>query len=242
MPSAPLDKSAVTIQSMFAGVAPRYDLLNHLLSLSLDRRWRRRAGREVALEDGGPVLDLCCGTGDQAALLDRSGRQVIAADFCLPMLALAQAKFKRRNSHRPAALAADALALPFDRSLFAAVTISFGVRNLADLDRGLRQVAANLRPGGRLIVLEFATPTQPLLRQLYRLYLRWVLPFAGRLLSPRGAAYRYLGDSVPDFPQRQDFVSRLLAAGLEEATWKDLSAGTVCLYTARRPPAKAPPR
>ena len=234
-----LDKSDAAIRTMFAGVAPRYDLLNHLLSGSLDRVWRRRAVREVESATGrckGPLLDLCCGTGDQATSLIRLGDRVLAADFCLPMLARARAKFALLNGRRPSAIAADALLLPFAASLFSAVTISFGVRNMADLDRGLESVAAVLEPGGRLIVLEFAIPRVPVLRPIYLFYLRRVLPFIGRLLSPRGSAYAYLRDSVEEFPQRQDFVARLEAAGLEAASWRDLSAGTVCLYSAQKPP------
>ncbi len=239
MAAPELDKSDAAIRTMFAEIAPRYDFLNHLLSGSLDRLWRRRAVREVesATDDRsqGPLLDLCCGTGDQARALIRSNRRVMAADFCLPMLARARDKFGRLNGRRPSAIAADALLLPFAASRFSAVTISFGVRNMADLDRGLEAVTAVLAPGGRLVVLEFAIPRLPVLRPLYLLYLRRVLPLIGRLLSPRGSAYGYLSDSVLEFPQRQEFVARLEAAGLEEGSWRDLSAGTVCLYTASKP-------
>ena len=234
MQSAELDKSAVTVRRMFEGVAPRYDLLNHLLSASLDRHWRLRAAAELAADSGEPILDLCCGTGDQAASLSSAGRRVIAADFCLPMLALARRKLDRLGDGSPSTLAADALQLPFADDAFAAVTISFGVRNLADLDAGLRQSAAILRPGGRLVVLEFALPTLPVVRQLYLAYLRFVLPAIGRLLSPHGSAYGYLRDSVMVFPQRQAFVDHLLGCGFAEASFRDLSGGTLCLYTARK--------
>ncbi len=251
MSSPRIDKNADRIQRMFAGVAPRYDFLNHLLSGSLDRLWRRRVVQALNADAGvwgapnelgrdGAVLDLCCGTGDQAISLRADGRKVLAADFCVPMLALARSKFEGLVGGRPALLAADALRLPFPSSHFAAVTISFGVRNFSSLDRGLRQVASILRPGGRLIVLEFAVPRFPVVRPLYLLYLRFVLPWIGQLLSPRGSAYGYLRDSVLEFPQRREFAARLESAGFDQASWRDLSAGTVCLYSARKPLTSAP--
>ena len=238
-----LDKSATSIRGMFEGVAPRYDLLNRVLSGSLDRRWRRHAERALgdrAEHEKGRILDLCCGTGDQALSLGGRGERVTAADFCVPMLALAQTKLERLNGNRPTLLAADALALPFAASRFAAITMSFGARNLADLDRGLQEAAKVLRPGGKLVILEFALPRGAGMRQLYLLYLRHVLPFIGRLLSPRGSAYGYLRDSVIEFPQRAAFTSRMETAGFEATSWRDLSAGTVCLYTGVKAPETAP--
>jgi len=147
---------------MFDQVAPRYDLLNHLLSVSLDRVWRRRAAGAVARANSGTVLDLCCGTGDQAlALCDHSGR-VVAADFSIPMLVLAQGKYAGRNGMAPVGLAADALELPFPEASFAAVTVSFGLRNVAGLGAALEEIHRVLRPDGRLVVLELApTSTCP---------------------------------------------------------------------------------
>ena len=228
-----LDKSGRAIQDMFAGVAPRYDLLNHLLSCSLDVVWRRRAAAALDLPPGSPVLDLCCGTGDQAMALRRRGARVAAADFCVPMLALAQRKFRRsepKGAPRPAALAADALLLPFPPHLFAGATVSFGLRNVADLDAALRQLAGALRPGGKLVVLEFAVPSLAPLRALFLFYFRRLLPWIGRLLSHRGSAYVYLPESVLGFPQRQGFLDRMAAAGLTDLAWEDLSGGIVCLY------------
>src|SRR6202035_1594662 len=182
MSSVSVDKSGRTIRDMFAGVAPRYDLLNHLLSGALDLVWRRRAAAAlgpISGVAGAAVLDLCCGTGDQAAALRRRGARVAAADFCLPMLAIARRKFRRQaqggrgaNMRVPpaAALAADALALPFPARRFAAATVSFGLRNVADLDAALRQLATVLRPGGRLVVLEFAVPEARPLPTLYLFY------------------------------------------------------------------------
>jgi demethylmenaquinone methyltransferase/2-methoxy-6-polyprenyl-1,4-benzoquinol methylase len=229
-----IDKSGKTIRDMFAGVAPRYDLLNHLLSGSLDVVWRRRAAAALGLGPGSRALDLCCGTGDQALAVQARGPRVAAADFCLPMLALARRKYARAGGRQPAGLAADALALPLADRSFAGATVAFGLRNVADLDAALRELHRALLPGGALVVLEFAVPRRPLLRRLYLAYFRRVLPLLGRLLSPRGAAYSYLPSSVLEFPQRAGFLARMAAAGFDDLECSDLSAGVVCLYRGRR--------
>jgi demethylmenaquinone methyltransferase/2-methoxy-6-polyprenyl-1,4-benzoquinol methylase len=238
--TARLDKSGTAIRDMFAGVAPRYDLLNHLLSASLDVVWRRRAAAALGLPAGARVLDLCCGTGDQALALGRRGLRVAAADFCVPMLALARRKFVPRREARGGAprrglapLAADALALPFPPGGFDGATVAFGLRNVADLDRALAELAAALRPGGRLAALEFAIPRPRLLRALYLFYFRRLLPRIGRLLSPRGSAYTYLPSSVLEFPQREELLARMAAAGFGDLSWRDLAGGAVCLYVGR---------
>jgi len=232
-----LDKSGRKIRDMFAAVAPRYDLLNRLLSGWLDTVWRRRSARALGLGRGARVLDLCSGTGDQATAVGKRGPQVAAADFCLPMLALSRRKFARLaarggGSARP--LAADALHLPFAATTFDGATVSFGLRNVADLGAGLAEIRRVLAPGGRLAVLEFAVPRLPGVRQLYLFYFRRVLPFVGRLLSPSRSAYTYLPASVVEFPQRDRFVDALAAAGFADGRWRDLALGIVCLYQARR--------
>jgi len=236
-PAVPLDKSGRAIRDMFAGVAPRYDLLNHLLSGALDVVWRRRAARALAVPAGTAVLDLCCGTGDQALALDRRGARVSAADFCVPMLAIARRKLarRRRSGRPPAFLAADALALPFPAGRFGGATVSFGLRNVADLDAALRELAAALRPGAPLVVLEFAVPATRPLRAAYLVYFRRLLPRIARLLSPRASAYSYLPSSVLEFPQRRELLDRMAAAGLAELAWTDLAGGIVCLYRGVRP-------
>lgn len=236
VPALPLDKQSSRIREMFARVAPRYDLLNHLLSGSLDRAWRRRLARSLAtaLPAGGRILDLCCGTGDQAEALRRRRFRVVAADFCLPMLALARPKFSRPGGARPEPLNADALALPFSESEFDGATVSFGLRNVADLDRALGELARVVRTGGELAVLEFTVPARQPLRGLYLFYFRQLLPRLGALVSGDGAAYAYLPESVLGFPQRAEFVERLRRAGFETGRFESLSGGILCLYRARR--------
>src|SRR5262249_34457603 len=156
--------------------------------------------------------DLCCGTGDQAVALQSRGAQVAAADFCIPMLALARHKFARQDRQaapRPRPLAADALALPFPARRFRGATVSFGLRNVSGLDAALRQLAGVLQPGGKLVVLEFAVPRLQPLKALYLFYFRRVLPWIGRLLSARGSAYTYLPSSVLEFPQRDGFLAKM---------------------------------
>jgi demethylmenaquinone methyltransferase/2-methoxy-6-polyprenyl-1,4-benzoquinol methylase len=230
-----LDKSGRAIRDMFAGVAPRYDLLNHLLSANLDVLWRRKAVAALGLPSGSEVLDLCCGTGDQATALHRQGARVAAADFCVPMLAIARRKFQKTAAPRPAALAADALALPFPARRFEGATVSFGLRNVADLDVALRQLATVLRPGGKLVVLECAIPEPRLLKEVYLFYFLRLLPWIGRLVSPKGSAYTYLPNSVLGFPQRQEFLDRMATAGFIDLAWEDLTGGTVCIYQGRVP-------
>lgn len=222
---------------MFDRVAPRYDLLNHLLSASLDRVWRRRAARTVDNATSGPVLDLCCGTGDQALALSGATERVVAADFSISMLVLAQGKYSGRNGAAPTGLAADALDLPFPDASFAAVTVSFGLRNVARLDAALAEIHRVLRPEGRLVVLEFAIPRARLLRSGYLFYFRRILPRIGRRISPSQGAYQYLPDSVLDFPQREEMSEQMVAAGFATAIWRDLAAGVVCLYEALARPA-----
>lgn len=232
--TVPLDKSGTAIRDMFAGVAPRYDLLNHLLSASLDVLWRKKAAAALDLPPGAEVLDLCCGTGDQATALRQRGARVAAADFCVPMLAIARHKFAKTAAPRPAALAADALALPFPARHFRGATVSFGLRNVVDLDAALRQLAGVLRPGGKLVVLDATIPAWQPLKALYLLYFRRLLPGIGRLIS-RNSAYQYLTESVIDFPQRRQFLDRMARAGFTNLSWRDLSGGTVCIYQGRIP-------
>ncbi len=234
VPAAGLDKRGTTIREMFGRVAHRYDLLNHVLSASLDRLWRRVCARSLALPQGSRVLDLCCGTGDQAVALRRRGAAVVAADFCLPMLAISRTKFGRQEAPRPRPFCADALALPYRDAAFDAATVSFGLRNVADLDRALAELARVIKPGGQLGILEFALPSFPPLRWMYLFYFQRLLPLLGRWVSSHDSAYAYLPASVSSFPQRREFLSHLERAGFGTTSYRDLSGGILCLYRGQR--------
>jgi demethylmenaquinone methyltransferase/2-methoxy-6-polyprenyl-1,4-benzoquinol methylase len=230
-----LDKRRSQIQSMFTAVAPRYDLLNRLLSARRDVAWRRAAADALTPSPASRILDLCCGTGDQALAVHEHRARVMAADFSLSMLFLADQKFREATGPGPWALAGDTLELPFGTGQFAGVTASFGLRNVEDLEAALTELHRLLNPGGRAAILEFATPVRPLLRRVYLLYFLHLLPRIGRWLSPRGSAYQYLADSVMSFPQRQAFTAAMNRAGFINTAWQDLSGGIVCLYTGTRP-------
>lgn len=234
-----LDKSGQRIREMFSGVAPRYDLLNRLISGFLDEGWRREAAAAVDAAPSGRVLDLCSGTGDQARAVRRRGRRVAAADFTVAMLAIARHKLARLAPPRPAPLAADALALPFRDRAFAGAVVSFGLRNVADLDRSVEELARVLVPGGRLVVLEAAIPRARLLRWGHAAWCRWGLPLLGKVLSPRASAYEYLPASVSGFPQREAFLARMAGAGFTDLAFRDLGLGAVCLYTGNTPEGSA---
>jgi demethylmenaquinone methyltransferase / 2-methoxy-6-polyprenyl-1,4-benzoquinol methylase len=219
---------------MFTSIAPRYDFLNHLLSLNVDRSWRRRAVQWLGWEarPDGTYLDLCAGTLDLAAELARRegfrGR-VIGADFVVPMLAQG-----RDKAPRTVPVAADALALPFPAARFDGALVGFGVRNLADLDRGLREAARVLKPGARFVVLEFTTPRFAPLRAAYLFYFQKILPAIGRLVSKHRDAYTYLPESVLAFPEPEALSQRLLAAGFARVAFERLTGGICAIHYATR--------
>jgi len=215
---------------MFTAIAPRYDFLNHLLSLNVDRSWRRTAVSRLGWEakPDGVYLDLCAGTLDLAAELARRdgfrGR-ILGADFAVPMLALG-----RHKASRTTPVAADALALPFPAAQFDGALVGFGVRNLADLDAGLREAARVLKPGARFVILEFATPRFAPLRAAYLFYFRRILPIVGRLVSKHREAYSYLPESVLAFPEPEALAQRLAAAGFHNVGFERLTGG-ICAVT-----------
>jgi demethylmenaquinone methyltransferase/2-methoxy-6-polyprenyl-1,4-benzoquinol methylase len=217
------------VRSMFTAIAPRYDLLNHLLSFNIDRRWRRRAVDRLGWEaaPGGTYLDLCAGTLDLAAELARrkgfAGR-VVGADFAVPMLRRGISKAARM---RP--IGADALELPFPDATFSGCAVGFGVRNLADIDSGLTEVARVLQPGARFVVLEFATPTFWPARWLYLFYFRRVLPPIGRMVSKHTSAYSYLPASVDGFPDPHELRDRIAARGFRKVVAEPLTLGVASL-------------
>ncbi len=222
------------VRSMFAAIAPRYDLLNHLLSLNVDRSWRRAAVRRLAWErrPDGTYLDLCAGTLDLAVTLARARGfrgTVLGADFVIPMLARGKGKAPRA---RP--VGADALTLPFADARFDGAMVAFGVRNLADLDAGLRETHRVLRPGARFVVLEFTTPRFAPLRALYLFYFRRVLPAIGRAVSKHRDAYTYLPESVLDFPEPDAFARRLEGAGFSSVGYEMLTGGICAVHHGTR--------
>ena len=222
------------VRGVFADIAPRYDLLNHVLSLNADRRWRRAAIDQLGWTNapGGTYLDLCAGTLDLAAELgnrDGFSGHVIAADFVTPMLRGGAGK-----SARVVPTTADALRLPFADAAFDGATVGFGVRNLMDLDAGLREASRVLKPGARFVVLEFTTPAWQPFRACYLIYLQHVLPRIGRLVSKHRTAYDWLPASVLEFPEPPELAARLEQAGFTQVSWQTQWGGIVAIHTAVR--------
>lgn len=229
------DKRAY-VRAMFSDIAPRYDLLNHLLSFNVDRRWRRRA---IAMLDwqrrpGGVYVDLCAGTLDVAAELARQTGfvgSVFGADFAEPMLRAGAAKVRNLPAHP---VAADALALPVPDASCAGAIVAFGVRNLANLDAGLREVARVLAPGARFVILEFTTPPAVVVRLAYHLYFHRILPRIGGMISGNRGAYRYLPESVAHFPAPAELAERMRAAGFRDVAWTSLTFGIAAIHVGTR--------
>ena len=242
MTDALLDKRDARIRDMFGRIAPWYDFLNHLLSLNVDRRWRARTVRRVAPDPaGGPVLDVCTGTGDLALAYAKAAGgavEVVGADFCRPMLDRAERKGARAFPGRVRFVEADAQALPFPADHFRLVTVAFGLRNVADPDRGLAEMVRVCRPGGRVAVLEFSRP-RGVIGRLYRWYFRYLLPAVGQLVSRSpDSAYRYLPESVMAFPDGDELAAKLTAHGLTGVWWEPFTFGVATLYVGRKPPAE----
>lgn len=235
-----LDKREDRIRRMFGQIAPWYDLLNHLLSLNIDRAWRCRMTRIATPGLDGPILDLCTGTGDLAFAYDRAARgrvPLIGADFCHEMLVRASEKAKRRQSAgRIRFVEADAQALPFPAATFQLVAIAFGLRNVTDPDRGLAEMVRVARPGGRIAVLEFSRPRGRVVGPLYHWYFQTVLPRVGQVLSRSPeSAYRYLPESVLAFPDGEELCERMRRQGLIDVRYYPLTFGIATLYVGVKP-------
>jgi demethylmenaquinone methyltransferase / 2-methoxy-6-polyprenyl-1,4-benzoquinol methylase len=231
----PLDKSNDRVQRMFGEIAGRYDFLNHLLSLGIDRSWRRKTVRRVPPDGDGPVLDVCTGTADLALAYWRaSGRRatVVGVDFCQPMLTIGREKCRQAGADAfVSLLEADMQHLPFSDNYFQIVSVAFGLRNVADADLGLREMTRVCRPGGHVAVLEFTTPNVWPLGAIYRWYFHRVLPRIGQMLAKNSlAAYNYLPASVGQFPQREALAARMLAAGLSDVQFHSFTFGVATLY------------
>jgi demethylmenaquinone methyltransferase/2-methoxy-6-polyprenyl-1,4-benzoquinol methylase len=238
-----VDKDARRIRRMFAEISPRYDFLNHFLSLNTDRSWRRKAARELALSPGSTVLDVCTGTGDLAleltsALRGSQESLVVGTDFTPEMVRIGERKRARRGVRNLCLLLADTLMLPFADRTFDAVTVAFGIRNLRDLRHGLREMLRVLRPEGQVAVLEFSMPQRAWLRQAIAPYFHRILPRLGGWISgtPSGReAYTYLPRSIGEFPSPEQFSRILLECGFCDVRRVSLTLGIALLHIARRP-------
>ncbi|MBF0171069.1 MAG: bifunctional demethylmenaquinone methyltransferase/2-methoxy-6-polyprenyl-1,4-benzoquinol methylase UbiE [Nitrospinae bacterium] len=237
-PTAAPEAKAAAVNTMFTAIAPRYDLLNHLLSFGVDLWWRK-VGTEALgpLGPGQTALDLACGTGDFALQIARVNREanVVGADFVEPMVEIARHKGAAAGlAHRVRFEQGDAMGLRYADASFDGITCAFGVRNFGDLQKGLAEMARVITPGSRMVILEFTTPTNRLFGALYRFYFTKVLPFLGGLLSGRRSAYEYLPDSVYKFPDPPAFIRMLEEAGLTEVTFRPLTFGICGLYAGTR--------
>jgi demethylmenaquinone methyltransferase/2-methoxy-6-polyprenyl-1,4-benzoquinol methylase len=224
---------------MFARISGRYDLLNRLLSLGIDRRWRAALIACAGNARGGCVVDVCCGTGDVALLFAQEGARVVGIDFTGEMLHFAQRKLRDRGAagaERLAFIRGDAMALPLASGTAGLVTIAFGIRNVADRSACLREIARVLQPGGRLVILEFGSPPNRRTAAVYGIYFRTILPRIGSLLSGDREAYRYLADSVAAWPGPVDFQREMERAGFGDCHHRSLSGGIAYLHWGTAPP------
>jgi demethylmenaquinone methyltransferase/2-methoxy-6-polyprenyl-1,4-benzoquinol methylase len=231
------DGKRAYVQRMFSEIAPRYDLLNHVLSLNIDRAWRRKALRALLCDRAphGFYLDLCAGTLDVGAMLiKQQGFEgcVIGADFAVPMLRHGAGK---APANRLTPIGADALALPIANQSLDGAIVAFGIRNVADLDAGLREVRRVLKPGARFVILEFSTPPSRVVRAGYHAYFHHVLPAVGRMVSGHGSAYTYLPMSVAHFPTEQSLADRMLNAGFRDVSWQRVSFGIAAIHVGLAP-------
>jgi demethylmenaquinone methyltransferase/2-methoxy-6-polyprenyl-1,4-benzoquinol methylase len=236
--SATTNEQAQRVREMFATIAARYDLLNHLLSGNIDKRWRRLVAKRLFAtlsNSEARILDVACGTGDLSLTLLESGQaRIVGLDFCRPMLNLAASKAARSGSVLPF-IEGDALDLPFADRSFEAVTIAFGLRNLTSVEAGFKELLRVLRPGGRVAVLEFSRPKAPVLRLLFGMYFTKLLPLFGGWISGSKSAYEYLPDSVSRFPNQEELTAIMKKVGFEAVGYQNLTGGIAALHLGTRP-------
>lgn len=240
-----VDKSAPRVQKMFGEIAGRYDFLNHLLSLNIDRYWRWRTVRTVPPQPGMKILDMCTGTGDLALAYHKAAAgqaAIVGADFCHEMLAIGREKAHKLsvgNADENGAVQfveADAMRIPYGDNEFDIVSVAFGLRNVAETDVGLKEMARVCKPGGHVAVLEFSTPEWQPFKAIYGWYFRNVLPRIGQLLARNAeSAYNYLPESVGEFPQGEQLSERLRAVGLSDVNFHPLTLGVATLYVGKKP-------
>lgn len=233
-PVEPTEKAAY-VRAMFDDIAPRYDLLNSVLSAGIHHSWRAFATRCACVSEGDAVLDVCTGTGDWAALLKRKvglAGQVVGVDFSLPMLQNGQARFETNHVERAQG---DATRLPFADNCFDAATAAFGIRNVAQIDRAFAEMRRVVKPGGRVVCLEFSQPHPGPFRVLYEAYARYVMPRLGGAISGRPDAYAYLPASVERFQSRAGLAQIMRETGLVDVRWVDLTFGLVCVHVGIKP-------
>lgn len=235
-----VDKSGPRVRRMFGEIAGKYDFLNHLLSLNVDRYWRWRTVRTVAPKSGDRILDVCTGTGDLALAYHKATKgkaEIVGADFCHEMLALGHQKgMKARAGERLTFIEADTQSLPFPSDRFNIVTVAFGLRNVADTDAGLAEMTRVCAPSGHVAVLEFSSPEWQPFKGIYSWYFRNVLPRIGQILARNAeSAYSYLPESVGEFPQGEALAERMRRAGLTEVSYRPLTLGVATLYVGKKP-------
>ena len=229
------NEHAGRVREMFASIASRYDLLNHLLSGNVDKRWRRIVAtrvRDKLSSNSARVLDVACGTGDLSlTLFEITGAGVVGTDFCRPMLQIAAGK----TSGRIRFIEGDALDLPFRDGTFDVATIAFGLRNLSNVESGLAELSRVLKPGGWVAVLEFSRPANAVLRPVFHMYFTKVLPLIGRVISGSQSAYSYLPASVQKFPDQSQLSLLMEQAGFVQVGYENLSGGIAALHMGQRP-------
>ena len=235
--SEPEQEHARKVRDMFAEISARYDLLNHLLSGNMDKRWRRRVAGEIrsGLKSDDRILDVACGTGDLAlTLFESTGARIVGTDFCRPMLELAARKALTENSPIRY-VEGDALKLPFLNDAFDAATIGFGLRNLSNIEDGLSELFRVLKPGGRVAVLEFSKPVLPGFRVLFQFYFVRVLPLLGGIVSGSRSAYQYLPASVSNFPDQKRLASLMIEIGFGQVVYQNLTGGIAAIHLGTKP-------
>ncbi len=230
-----IDKSGTRVRQMFAEIADNYDRMNHLLSMNVDRYWRWRTVQLVPPTDQSPILDVCTGTGDLALAYYKAAQgklQIEATDFCPEMLAIGEAKKRRLGINGQVRFQeADTQRLPFEDNQFQIVSVAFGLRNVADTDLGLKEMTRVCRPGGKVAVLEFSQPAWQPFKGIYQFYFKYILPRIGQTLARnKQDAYKYLPESVGEFPHGKALAERMQAAGLHDVFFRPLTLGVATLY------------